>query len=552
MCPFDDVADLNTVRREIIARWYEEQQLRDKLEAAEERERALLAQLADLELRLRAALAAKNAGAKTGKNKSERRRTGTNTKPPKSDEAQTGHGPTEQPHLEQQEKVFDLDEPDKVCPSCGGELREWVGHDDTSVLIEVVERRFVCQQIRQKKYRCGCGNCLETAPGPERLIKGGRYSVSFAIEVAYDKYMLHSPLERQAREMTRQGLVVDSQTLWDQLWALSRLYVPAYEALHRYVLSHDWVAADETTWMMLRHAHAPASLKQGEWYVWIAHRPDAAFYLLRPERDDDAAKELLSVPLVQDGAPVLGADGKPKREPYRGKALVDGWWAYKIYQKHHPGVVLVHCWSHVRREFLACGKSFPNESGEVLDLIAELYVLEREAPAGREGDAARLALRRTRSSEVLERIGAWVFANALSVPKESDLRKAAQYMVNHWQGLTEFVKDPELPLDNNAVECDCRQCVQGKKNHHGSRSERGTEVAQILYTLVQSAKLAKVEPKTYLRLAALRQMRGQAVVLPHEVTAEHLRDDLALSDAEIERVLARRQAGAPRVGPAPS
>ena len=66
---------------------------------------------------------------------------------------------------------------------------------------------------------------------------GGRYSVSFAIEIAYDKYMLHSPLERQAREMTRQGLVIDSQTLWDQTWALSQVLRPAYDAMHRYVLS---------------------------------------------------------------------------------------------------------------------------------------------------------------------------------------------------------------------------------------------------------------------------------------------------------------------------
>jgi hypothetical protein len=32
-----------------------------------------------------------------------------------------------------------------------------------------------------------CGGCLETAPGPERAIEGGRYSLDFAIKVAIDK-----------------------------------------------------------------------------------------------------------------------------------------------------------------------------------------------------------------------------------------------------------------------------------------------------------------------------------------------------------------------------
>ena len=132
--------------------------------------------------------------------------------------------------------------------------------------------------------------------------------------------------------------------------------------------------------------------------------------------------------------------------------------------------MLVHCWSHVRREVFACEKSFPTATAELLDLIAELYLIERQAPKGPAGDEARLGLRQTKSTQVLERIGGWVFRHALAVPPESDLRKAAGYLVNHWMGLTRFVDDPVLPLDNNDVEKDCRQPAQGKKNHYGSRS----------------------------------------------------------------------------------
>lgn len=42
----------------------------------------------------------------------------------------------------------------------------------------------------------------------------------------------------------------------------------------------------------------------------------------------------------------------------------------------------------------------------------------------------------------------------------------------------------------------------GRKNHYGSRSRRGTEVAAVFYTLVESAKLAGVDPAAYLKAAA--------------------------------------------------
>ncbi len=37
----------------------------------------------------------------------------------------------------------------------------------------------------------------------------------------------------------------------------------------------------------------------------------------------------------------------------------------------------------------------------------------------------------------------------------------------------------------------------GRKNHYGSRSERGTRVAALFYSLIESAKLCGVEPRGY-------------------------------------------------------
>jgi transposase len=146
--------------------------------------------------------------------------------PPKP--PQTGHGPKPQPKLPLVEVVHEHDEADKVCPACGDALQTWKGQFEESEEIDVIERHFVLKKHKRQKYRCRCGGCIETAPGPVKLFEGARYSADFAIEVADDKYNNHAPLERQVRKMAREGLAVNSQTLWDQIERLARLLWPGY------------------------------------------------------------------------------------------------------------------------------------------------------------------------------------------------------------------------------------------------------------------------------------------------------------------------------------
>jgi len=51
---------------------------------------------------------------------------------------------------------------------------------------------------------------------------------------------------------------------------------------------------------------------------------------------------------------------------------------------------------------------------------------------------------------------------------------------------------------------------------YGSKSRRGTEVAAAFYTLIESAKLAGVEPAAYLTRAAQAALDGGESLLPHE------------------------------------
>jgi transposase len=71
---------------------------------------------------------------------------------------------------------------------------------------------------------------------------------------------------------------------------------------------------------------------------------------------------------------------------------------------------------------------------------------------------------------------------------------------------------------NNATERAIRGPVVGRRNHFGSKSERGTETAAIFYTLLETAKLRGIDPARYLREATIAAALGE-LLLPHDLAA---------------------------------
>ena len=123
--------------------------------------------------------------------------------------------------------------------------------------------------------------------------------------------------------------------------------------------------------------------------------------------------------------------------------------------------------------------------------------------------------RQTFAQGNLQRIEQWAL-DTRALP-QGGLGKAVAYMGGMWPGLLVFLDDPAVPVDNNATERALRGVVLGRKNHYGSRSQRGTEVAALFYSLIESAKLVGLGPHTYLRTAAYSGLRGTVPPLPHEM-----------------------------------
>ena len=196
---------------------------------------------------------------KAANSSSESRSAGTS--PKKERPPQPGHGPRQQPKLPIVNATYELDDESRDCTVCGGTVTEMTGQFEEADEITVVERRFVVVHQKRQKYRCRCNANVVTAPGDLKLKPGNRYSIDFALTVAVDKYLDHLPLERQVRIMQREGLRIDSQTLWDQINTLAGHLRPSYEALWDRALTWPVLHADETSWRLMTVRVRPSRLE---------------------------------------------------------------------------------------------------------------------------------------------------------------------------------------------------------------------------------------------------------------------------------------------------
>lgn len=429
----------------------------------------------------------------------------------KKSESQTGHGPTPQPNLPIQPCVQVLKDADCQCGGCGGDLRELAEQFEESELIASVQRRFVLKHVMRQKYACrSCGTII-TAPGLPRLIPGGRYDLSFAVQVALDKYLDALPLERQVLRMRRRGLRVTSQTLWDQLHALYLLLLPTFLTLQARVLSQDVLHIDETPWRQMGKGKG----KSKRWWLWTVASDVGVIFDLQPTRGSEAARALLNGfagILVADGYVVYAS--LEKAFSRNGEQLALDGSALPL-----PNFTLAMCWMHARRGLYKAEKSAP-EASAALDLIGELYAVEALAKERAAGDADALLehrrdLRHTRSRALISRLEVWCAAQR-PLPG-TQLDKGIRFITARWKSLKVFLDDPRVPLDNGEAERQIRRPVLGRKNFYGTRSERGSRVASLMFSLLGTCTKLGVDPFEYMHEAASRALREPgSVYLPHD------------------------------------
>ena len=80
----------------------------------------------------------------------------------------------------------------------------------------------------------------------------------------------------------------------------------------------------------------------------------------------------------------------------------------------------------------------------------------------------------------------------------SALGKAFAYLQHHWDGLTQFLRLVNAPLDTNAVERALKRVVLHRKNALFFRTEQGSAVGDLLMSVIETCRANGIRAAEYL------------------------------------------------------
>ncbi len=384
------------------------------------------------------------------------------------------------------------------------------------------------RRIQRPRYQkmCGCPQVagLVTAPPAPRVIPKSPLGVSVWTQVLLDKYLSGRPTSRFCEALRHHGLHLSQGTLTDGLQRLAGLFEPVMRALYERQMREKLFHGDETRWDVCEEVEGKTGHR---WYLWVMQSAAVVLYRMAPGRGADVPKAHCAK-LHKDLVDVV--------------VVCDRYSAYKCLAKACDDLLLAFCWAHVRRDFLKAARSWPELERWMFTWVEDIRELYRLNAARLEVWDETLPPPQQPPAFVechrdLERKLSQMQARCEAHLQEPDLHlvkhKVLSSLYNHWDGLTVFVKRPEVAMDNNTAERMLRNPVVGRKNYYGSGSVWSAHLAAMMFSVIQTVLLWGLNPHHWLSafLQACAENGGQSptdlsAFLPWQMTPE-CREELA-------------------------
>ena len=398
-----------------------------------------------------------------------------------------GHGRTDRPELGERAEERNPPADACVCGQCGQPYVHNGAEESTLLEIEVCAHKRVIRRPRWRRTcKCASSPMEVSAPPAPRLFPRTPYGTSVWARFLFERYACLRPLNRVSAWLSDQGLPIAAGTLGDSVHRFVSLFDPVAQA----IIAHQNEAAvrhgDETGWRIQSLSDAGRSSRA---WLWTSVSQDAVYFHIDPSRSAEVAKTLFG-----DAGCTLFL-------------VCDRHGAYKKMARELDGaVVLALCWVHQRRDFIECAAGhvrFTRWCQRWIERFASIYrlnearlvhydpALERQTPAFAEAQ-------RTLEAEV-ESLFAYAEQELASLTPGSRKVKPLRSLLNHREGLSVFVHQPSVPMDNNAAERALRGPVIGRRLSFGSDSETGARFTAQMYSVIRTLSLNGIDVRRWLQ-----------------------------------------------------
>lgn len=369
------------------------------------------------------------------------------------------------------------------CPECNrGNLYDVkavsffrvLGHE----MLDVKEHKF-------KRMRCSGCQHIFTPPIPPQMREHSDEAARSIVSIM--KYNGGVPLHRLQMLTGNFGVEVPKSTLFDMSEKVADAVAPVHEALVDAAANSEVILSDDTGMRILDH---------------------------EAERDETERKAIHTTGIVakSEGGPTINlfftgphhtGENLMDLRKRRDESLPDPIQVCDALSSNFPKdlrMIPGKCLIHGRRNFVDCREAFPVECKWIIEKIGEIYKHERECKERGFDKFARLAWHIEHSKPVMDEIHAYAkrhLDERLAEPN-GELGKAFKYTLNHWDGLTLFLRVPGCPLDTCEVERALKVPIRNRKNAMFYKTRHGAAVGDILMSVIRSALAAGLNPFEYL------------------------------------------------------
>ena len=312
---------------------------------------------------------------------------------------------------------------------------------------------------------------------PAYLLRGSIVSPSLEAAIINAKFANAQPFRRIEKDFGQNGVCISEQNMASWTIKIADRYLSRiYAYLHSLLKGYHVLQADETRVEVAKDGRKAGSLS----YMWVYRTgkyykdKPIVLYEYQKTRNHEHPMEFL--------------DG------FKGYLVCDGYSGYKTMSRKMDEIRIAECWAHARRKFsdaVKSSKDHPERSrlaADALQMIAAIYHAEGKLQELDPRDRQRK--RKIKVRPLVDAFFTWIHKTNedTTILMSNDTHDAIKYSINQEEYLRSFLKDGEIPIDNNCAEGSIRNFTIGRKNWMVIDTISGAKSSAIIYSLVETAK----------------------------------------------------------------
>lgn len=188
----------------------------------------------------------------------------------------------------------------------------------------------------------------------------------------------------------------------------------------------------------------------------------------------------------------------------------------KIHDTLPSQTLTAYCWEHLRQTFEKAAPGFKKETEAWMTDIVQVF--EIDAKAVQMSSKDRLAHHQNQSAKIVEKMKKRALEEVSGNPKaepNGDYAKALKYFLNNFDGLTLFLKMPDVPLTTSQAESGAKFTKKHHKNSLSFQTQMGGDAGTFMMSIIATCLGQDINPLEY--LTAVIEWR-------HQITKQNAAD----------------------------